>query len=309
MEYRDEEGVIEEPETADATDGSNVRAYVFVINNYTLDDELRVQMLDATYVVCGKEIAPTTGTPHLQGYAYWKGKKRFKSLKKDLPRANIRIAKGTAKQNKRYSSKQQLWYENGEMPEQGKRTDVDHARDVISERWRMRDLTEQVRTPGALTVARAYLTYHEPERDFMPDVIWYYGKTGTGKSTAARNYDLKENTYWCKSFKWWHKYDAHPTVIFDDFRETFCDFKDLLVLLDYNPHEVEIKGGQRQLLAKTMIFTTPRHPREMFTRLQGEDIDQLMRRIKEIHEFTYNGSRLLPKPYWTPDDGVESDED
>lgn len=50
-----------------------LRAWVFTINNYTPEDESAVLALASQEgkikrMAVGKEVAPTTGTPHLQGY-------------------------------------------------------------------------------------------------------------------------------------------------------------------------------------------------------------------------------------------------
>ncbi len=73
----------------------------------------------------------------------------------------------------------------------------------------------------------------------------------------------------------------------DDFRPEDMKFQRLLKLLDRYPYMVEVKGGYRQFLAKTVIITCPKHPEECYAEA-GEDIEQLLRRIGEenIKEFT-----------------------
>ncbi len=46
------------------------RRYIFTLNNYTEEDVkiLMEEKVFFSYLLFGKEIAPTTGTPHLQGY-------------------------------------------------------------------------------------------------------------------------------------------------------------------------------------------------------------------------------------------------
>lgn len=40
-------------------------AWVITVNNYTDDDIRSMDTIQAERVICGKEVAPTTGTPHL----------------------------------------------------------------------------------------------------------------------------------------------------------------------------------------------------------------------------------------------------
>ena len=45
------------------------RHIVFTLNNYSEDEYLNILNSEYfKYVIIGKEICPTTGTPHLQGY-------------------------------------------------------------------------------------------------------------------------------------------------------------------------------------------------------------------------------------------------
>lgn len=55
--------------------------WVFTLNNYSEDDIKQIQALPGRYVF-QEEIAPVTGTPHLQGTIKWNTKKRFSACKK-----------------------------------------------------------------------------------------------------------------------------------------------------------------------------------------------------------------------------------
>ncbi len=50
--------------------------WVFTLNNYSLEDIKKIQELECSYVF-QEEIAPTTGTPHLQGTLKWNRKQKF----------------------------------------------------------------------------------------------------------------------------------------------------------------------------------------------------------------------------------------
>lgn len=102
------------------------RSWCFTINNYDEEDKRRLDKIDCRYIIAGEEIS-RNGTPHLQGYIYYKRSgKRFGGVKKDLGhRAHVEPAKGSAAQNKNYCSKDgSPFIEKGEMPTQGQRTDI-----------------------------------------------------------------------------------------------------------------------------------------------------------------------------------------
>lgn len=93
---------------------SRSRKYVFTINNYTDDDIARLSNMGTLYLCYGKETGEN-GTPHLQGFLYYKNSKSFNAIKKNLPRAHLEIAKGSVAQNVEYCSK------DGDFTELGKR--------------------------------------------------------------------------------------------------------------------------------------------------------------------------------------------
>ena len=75
---------------------SRSRDYYITYNNYDQDQIDKLAALECVYIVYGKEIAPTTGTPHLQGYVRFKSPKTMSAALKALPGApHIEIKRGT----------------------------------------------------------------------------------------------------------------------------------------------------------------------------------------------------------------------
>ena len=62
---------------------SRGRNWIFTINNYDNDVIQRLKGLEqvCVYMVVGKEIAPTTNTPHLQGFVQFRVPKRQNQVK------------------------------------------------------------------------------------------------------------------------------------------------------------------------------------------------------------------------------------
>lgn len=258
------------------------RNWFLTINNYTTEEKEYALAYSALYILVADEVGEEKKTPHLHLYFELKNAKSFSKIKKEFPRANIDLGKGTAEQNKIYLSKQNLIREDGTPKKQGKRNDI---HEVISQiengDMRMRDVVRTATSVQSVRMAEIRLKYFEPKRDFKPEVIWIYGSTGTGKSRLAK--ELCDDPYYClDDIKWWEGYDAHTEVIIDDFRKDYCRFNQLLKLLDRYAYRVECKGGSRQFLAKKIIITTPLSPEETYSNLNSEDIEQLSRRITEI---------------------------
>lgn len=264
------------------------REYFFTWNNYEEDDYEYVKSYIETetrYGLLCREIAPTTGTKHLHFYFYFDTQKAFNAMKKKFPKANIKAAKGSAQQNKVYISKTDKdFFEYGEPPMQGKRTDISEILTSVQSGETMRQIIPKARSLQSIKVAEVCMKYFEKKRDFKPTVYWYYGQTGTGKTRAA--YEQFPDAYEKKSeSRWWDGYDAHEDVIIDDFRSSHIDFVEMLKLLDRYPCKVEIKGGFRQFLAKNIVITAPVSPQEMY-QFQTEDVKQLLRRIDVIKLFS-----------------------
>lgn len=123
------------------------RKYVFTINNYTDDDIARLANMGTRYLCYGKEVGEQ-GTPHIQGFLYYKNAKSFKSLKKNLPRARIQVAEGSVESNVEYCSKEMEFTEIGTKPRKYNRTKMNRR---SSNRW-CREEVHSGRTNGTQSI-------------------------------------------------------------------------------------------------------------------------------------------------------------
>lgn len=278
------------------TAGVKSRSYMLTINNYSDEEYESVLRLgeekSVKYLSVGKEVAPTTGTKHIHVYVYFNNPVSFNPLKKKFARARIDRCRGTPEQCSAYTQKDAVFQQFGELPVQGKRSDIEHIRDVMTITPRMREVVKVARSYQSIKVAEQYLKYHEKKRNWKPIVKWFYGETGCGKTHTAIQ-ELGEDYYPCMNTgKWFDGYDAHENILVDDMRKNFMTFAEFLKFIDRYAFRVETKGGTRQILAKKIIITSCYHPEHLFhTR---EDIKQLLRRIDEIRQFGeyYQGNSL-----------------
>ncbi|AJD07502.1 replication-associated protein [Odonata-associated circular virus-20] len=261
---------------------SRSRAWCFTLNNFTPEELAEIEN-KSDYGIIGDEIGEK-GTRHLQGYLYWKNPRKFTFIKKIIPRAHIEPAKGNPQQNITYCSKDKIIATWGEPPKQGKRTDLETMREILKEPEPMRKITESLNYQATRS-AEKWLCYNERKRDWKPEVTWYTGPSGTGKTRAAKE-ELPEAYWKSGTNKWWDGYDGHKEVIIDDFRGSSIAFTDLLRLLDRYPMQVECKGGSRQFLAEKISITSIYHPEKVYKNLEEEPIEQLLRRIDKIVNLT-----------------------
>ena len=115
------------------------RSFCFTINNYNELELNQLKDIVCKYIIIGDEIGES-GTPHLQGYISFVNPISFESLKRQMPRAHISVANGTAEQNTQYCSKEKIIYQYGIMPKSGKRTDLDEIRLLIASGSGMKDI-------------------------------------------------------------------------------------------------------------------------------------------------------------------------
>lgn len=255
----------------------------FTINNYTIKDfelfENLVKISD--FVVIGFEKGES-GTPHIQGYAELTKRTRFATVSKTIPRAHIEMRKGTQKQARDYCKEDGNWLEWGTPKKQGARVDLPIMKRLAIDEG-MRGVTAISNSMQQIRVCEKFLTYNEPCRDWKPLIIWIWGPTGTGKSATARQ--LCGDDLYTKNTgtKWWDGYDGHEFVIIDDFRDSWWPITYMLALLDRYEFQVEVKGGQRQMRAKTIIITSAYAPNNTYLGT-GEAIDQLLRRIDIVEQ-------------------------
>ncbi|WP_445775551.1 hypothetical protein [Shewanella sp.] len=238
--------------------------------------------LDAKYLIYGVETCPDSGKVHHQGYCEFPTNRKLNRLKKFDTTIHWERRQGNQDQAIDYSKKEGDWHEFGEKitTNQGSRNDIKLAKQLVKDGAGMARIIDECTSYQAIRMAELSLKYNEKKRDWLPDVVWLYGPTGTGKTRRA----VEEcgGDYWMsgRNLKWWEGYDAHENIIIDDFRKDFCTFHELLRILDRYPYRLEVKGTSRQLLAKKIFITSCFHPRDVYD--TREDIEQLIRRISSI---------------------------
>ena len=266
---------------------SKVRNTFVTVNNWTEEQWDKLVSYGDTgefkYLVFGKEIAPTTGTPHLHIYAEFKSPRSVKSVGKMFFNLKIEAREKTALACSEYCKKNCEYLEYGTLSNQGKRVDVETAKEIILKTGKMADIVDKCNLQ-TIKICEKILTYKEPKRTWKPEVLWFYGPSESGKTRLAMS-TLNDPWVSGRNLKWWEGYDAHTDILVDDFRADFCTYHELLRILDRYEYRVEVKGGSRQLLAKRIIITSQTHPRHTYA--TREDIKQLVRRVDKVLWFPH----------------------
>jgi len=240
--------------------------WLFTWNNYSDDDFDGLVVVDCVYLVAGREVAPETGTPHIQGYIVMAGLKSLKQMKTVLgSQVHWEAARGNAEQNFVYCSKEGDFVEYGVRPACPGRKKGEQA-----ERWAV-----------ALEQAKAGLPQEDPQIEFVHgklvkwhraealmkrglqdtdgQMLWYWGDSGTGKSRKAREENPEAYLKMCN--KWWDGYEDQDVVIIEDFDASHNVLgHHLKIWADRYPFLAEYKGGAMKIRPKVVIVTSNWHP-------------------------------------------------
>lgn len=283
----------------DEDKGKRVRRWCFTWNNYPDNMYSLLETAQAsgkvTYVGVGKEVAPSTGRPHGQGYCELKNPTGLKGIISLFQGFGIRglhwlKCMGDAASNITYCSKDGDYRDWGTKPKgQGKRSDLDKVVEIVNAHGSLDDIVDQVPVAYIRYSAgiQKLIMMKQKKRTWPMTVYWLWGGTGVGKSREA--WRLGGENMFAKDVmtEWWDGYTGQKCVILDDYRPTKrMSFAYLLRLFDRYPMQVQIKSGTAQFCSKVIFVTSPYTVEQMFANcdwIKAEDIEQMRRRVTEIH--------------------------
>lgn len=258
--------------------------WVFTWNNYTEADVAHLQTVVCRYICFGREVAPTTGTHHLQGFVHFSDRKTLKQVKATLgTHPYLAPQRGTNKQNLVYCGKDSAPFVKGKILGQGHRSDLDHVADMVLCKKSIAEIATEcpstyIRYNKGIEKLQQVLTPKRTDDD-MPMVLWIWGPAGAGKTRLAKSligdddYYIKDNT------KWWDGYYGEKIVLVDDFRPDAWRFEALLRLCDRGQYRVEVKGAYVEILALVVLITCPDPPSKYWF---GNDLAQIGRRLTKV---------------------------
>lgn len=282
--------------TATEVKDPQYRHLCLTLNNYSEKEYEDLIAIKCSYLVVGKEVGKE-GTPHLQCYIEFSGGKRFSTLKKMWPRSHMEKRKGTAQQAADYCKKDGDFFEKGTISEQGRRVDLDEAKDAI---MKGETSVHKIRQENPFFFHLYGRTLNTIEDDMNETKyrtertlgIWLYGATGTGKTHLWKQHFYKnpELYYiWKKTDKGWQDgYNHQPFVIIDEFRgaKSNISYDELLAMIDDAPTYDVSRRGRPPLMftSKVVIITSSLSPEEAYPRRHEKDsIAQLNRRIQTFN--------------------------
>jgi len=287
---------------------SKARNYCFTLNNYQANYRDTFNAITGVkYLVCGEELAPTTGTPHLQGYICFNNPRTLGSVMR-LGLGSITVAAGNSLQNYQYCTKTR--------PSAGPRPADVTPNEVIftigvrpltpeekgegeKERWRnirllategrLDEIEDQIYVTRFDTLQRI-AAHHMPNAQPLPITdgggcgIWIMGNSGVGKSHSVWEKYNRDEVYLKARTKWWDGYRGQEIVLVDDFDKYNVklggDVKDWA---DKWPFHAEKKGGSLNIRPRLVLVTSQYSIEDIWEDMQTRAA--LNRRFKVILKF------------------------
>jgi hypothetical protein len=196
-----------------------------------------------------------------------------------IGRGHFELRKGSVAQNVQYCTKGnegKFHVEYGERPADKKHGDKSKPRELlmaaIKEGKDVHEIWEDPKLAGAffsnIKQTEYFISLEMQKRARVaPDVRYYYGETGAGKSFRAE----AEAKAWCDERKldpdleiyrhpggmWMDGYSSQKVILLDDFliSKSF-DFKHALKLFDVYKYQVQRKGSSAWIQAELIIITS-----------------------------------------------------
>lgn len=237
------------------------------------------------YLISCKEKAPTTDHEHIHIYVNFSNPVCLKY--KEYFGAHLERCRGTPKQNIAYIEKDgNILDEIGERPHQGALS----VNDLMA-----------IEDKKDLPDARLYRVWKEIKQDddliFTVDtyrkrhgmeVVWIKGDSGTGKTQKAlemlegdKFVDVKfDGNFWNGCNQMTNK--IANACLYDDFRDNHMKASEFINFIDYNIHNMNIKGGSCKNYFRKIIITSIQDPEEIYANVSEESRVQWLRRIKVI---------------------------
>lgn len=237
------------------------------------------------YLVYQMEECPSTKRAHIQGYAESSAPKKYSAWQKCLGigKSHMEPRRGTAEQASVYCTDKGTDGDGkpkiillphvvrGEMSNQGKRKDLESICEEIKAGASMQEV--------AMSHPAQFVRYHKGFQAYesicfdppaRPDYHCYFlsGRAGCGKSTWARR--TFPDAYFAKDTPqaWMQRYKGQKAIIFDEFMGN-TPVGEMNNLIDKTPLTFNVKGADAICKAETIVITTNKRWRDMYSDAVG----------------------------------------
>lgn len=240
------------------------KGWCLTLNNYSNSEYDSLLGTECIYIILGKEVGES-GTPHLQGYIYFKSEKSLSQCQSLNGHAHWENTRGSPDDNYTYCSKENNFEERGVRPMSKKRKGEIGGQKEL-DRWddaKSKAIKGDLDSIPSDIYLRLYRTLKEVAKDHMAEPpeaadttgIWICGPTGCGKTRSTRlDYP---GAYEKMANKWWDGYQHQDAVVIQDLDPNHsCLGHHLKIWADRYPFLAETKGGALNIRPKHLVVTS-----------------------------------------------------
>lgn len=245
------------------------------------------------YLVYQIEVAPNTGTEHIQGFVSMATQKRESTLANQFGKVHaacfqVMMKNATPWDNKLYCTKEDsrkpgtVPFEYGQVPTSAAEAEakeksnldqfIDHCK--ATNLYKAIELMPSTYIRNCNGIQKWWEIYCRERltQDRSVNIIVCYGNSGAGKSAFAHHYDTHENTYVFPALEVKQRlnldgYRGQRTVVIDEFKGQI-DYGTFKNLTDRYVYEYNTKGSMVMGTWTTMILTSNYHPNQWY---EGQD--------------------------------------
>lgn len=223
------------------------------------------------------------GTPHIQGYVEFQTNKRLNAIQALFERGtHFELRRGTRAQAVTYCTKDNtrdpaanapVYFPDEAacliVPNQGRRNDIHEYTAAIIRG----DSNEQLLQTHSVMMLK-YSKGTEFVRAALPapayiehprDSICYWGPSHTGKTyKLLQECPEGPEWFWASPMHWFDGYDGEPGIVFNEIRDSWYKWRDILRVLDNAPRRMQKKGSTVRLTAYRFRFSTNVHPKKWY---------------------------------------------
>ncbi len=256
------------------------------------------------YSCVGHEICPETKTVHYHAFVYlkqpkswnafidwWHGQRRFERCEsKDVHLEECQNIKKYIKYCQKDSLIEGNWFwEQGDKPRQGKRTDIHRLMDAVHGgvsdlELYLHHTSAMVKYNRAVTKFRYLLDRKNAVSEEVQCTL-FWGPTGSGKTRRVWESEPSLYVYSDDSGQniWFDGYSGETAVLFDDFNGDIR-LSTLLRLIDRYPIRLPVKGDFVMRKCKSIFFTSNLPIEEWYPSATCLQLDALKRRFSTIEK-------------------------
>lgn len=257
----------------------NIESYDYIVDELTSKKTFR-------YLISCLEMCPKTQKKHIHIYVNFNNPYTLPQKIIDT-KVHIDVCKGSPIQNINYVKKDKnIIDEIGDIPKQGVKytvQDLKDENDINNIPWNQYNTYKKIHSEMELKI-----NIH----DWHKNITVYYisGPSGIGKSEKAKSIIIDNIDKYGKYFNevkyvngFWIGIGDEKIALYDDFRDSHMTASEFINFIDYNIHNLNIKGGNKKNKYELIIITSIQPLESIYKNLNDEPRKQWERRIIHIN--------------------------